>query len=263
MTDTTSRWSHPDRQEDSLRFDEIQKEMIRYKQVADQDASDYDYPCPAPWKETAEFCQVILEGDWRGAARLFNQAIYREHSLPAAEIHLIQPALYQIGKSWQKNEISIVKEHLATYISETLMAQGYGRIASEPDNGLKALFACSPGNLHTIGLRMVADAFEVAGWTVHFMGANVSITSLLAAIEDRQPDLVALSASLPQQVCDVMVTIDSLRTRLGKACPEIAVGGLVFNQFPLIASTIEAELLGPDAMAAVQSASILFNQHRR
>lgn len=218
-------------------------------------APAYDQPCPAHWQEVEDFSKALLAGDRRAAAALFNQAIDREDSLTGAEIHVIQPALYEIGRRWQQNQVSVAQEHLATALAQTLMAQGFGRMNPAPDNGLKALFACPMGNHHTIGLRMVADAFEVAGWTVHYLGADTPLAALLAQVRELQPDLIGLSASLPHQLRGLREAIAMLRSALAEQCPRIAVGGLVFNQFPLLAPSVGAELLGADALSAALSAA--------
>ncbi|WP_300340376.1 cobalamin B12-binding domain-containing protein [Accumulibacter sp.] len=220
-------------------------------------APAYDRPCPDPWEEAALFADAMLAGRRREASALFNQALDREGSLPGAEIHVIQPALYEVGRRWQQNNVSVAQEHLATAIAQTMMAQGFGRVEPAPDNGRKALFACPAGNHHCVGLRMVADAFEVSGWTVHYLGANTPLPALTDQIRQLQPDLVGLSASLPQQLRALREAVGVLRASFVDDCPRIVVGGLVFNQFPLLARNIGADLLGADALSASAAAGSL------
>lgn len=215
----------------------------------------YDQPCPAQWDEAAAFGDALLAGRRSDASALFNQALDRAQSLPGAEIHVIQPALYDVGRRWQRNQASVAQEHLATALAQTLMAQGFGRVQPAADNGLKALFACPAGNHHAVGLRMVADAFEIAGWTVHYLGANVPLPALLAQVRALGPDLVGLSASLPHQLRGLREAVAALRLACADDCPTIAVGGLAFNQFPAIAGSVGAELLGADAVSAARAAS--------
>ena len=217
----------------------------------------YDRPCPVPWEEAEAFGNAMLAGQRREASALFNQALDREASLADAEIHVVQPALYEVGRRWQQNRVSVAQEHLATAMAQSLMAQGFGRAVAAADNGRKALLACPAGNRHSVGLRMVADAFELAGWTVHYLGANVPQAALIAQIRRLRPDLVGLSASLPQELRGLRQTLAALRASLADSCPRIVVGGLVFNQFPLLAQSVSAELLGADAVSAAAAASAL------
>ncbi|MBA3058628.1 MAG: cobalamin B12-binding domain-containing protein [Gammaproteobacteria bacterium] len=214
----------------------------------------YDKPCPDPWQEAAPFCEATLHGQRKEASTLFNEAIARGDSLTQASVHVIQPALYDVGRQWQENKVSVAQEHLATAMAQTLMAQGMGRASAKPDNGLRALFACMTGNHHVIGLRMVADAFELEGWRVDYLGANTPLPALLAQVRETRPQLVGLSVSLPQQLRTVRETIATLKATFGADCPRLAVGGLVFNQFPRLAESLGAELLGADAHSAAQAA---------
>jgi MerR family transcriptional regulator, light-induced transcriptional regulator len=216
----------------------------------------YGVPGPSAWEESAPFRDSALRGERQGAALSFNAALERSRSLTQAAVHVIQPALYEIGQLWQENQVSVAQEHLAAAITQTLMAQGFGKYEPAPDNGRTALFACVTGNHHTLGLRMVADAFELAGWRVHYLGANTPLPSLIHHARELLPDLIGLSASLPFQLMHLREAVQRLRAEFpGDKRPHIVVGGLVLNQFPPLAASIGAELMGTDAIAAVESAT--------
>jgi methanogenic corrinoid protein MtbC1 len=95
-----------------------------------------------------------------------------------------------------------------------------------PDNGKKALFACVQGNHHAVGLRMVCDAVETLGWATRFLGADVPTADLLRMIDTERPELVCLSASMPEHLATARQIIALLHAELGSACPAIWVGGL-------------------------------------
>jgi len=134
------------------------------------------------------------------------------------------------------------------------MARARALAVAAPDNGMRALFSCMAGNHHTLGLRMVADAFELDGWATYNLGADTSLGALIAKVSDIRPHLVGLSASLPQHLRGLREAVQGLRAALGNQCPRIVVGGLVINQFPRLAPWSGAELLGPDAITAAAAA---------
>lgn len=225
-------------------------------------APGYDRPCPEAWAESEAFLTAALAGKQREAGALFNSTLDRESSMSKSAIHVIQPALYGVGRKWQQNQVSVAQEHLATAISTTLMAQAYGHFEPAPDNGLRALFACPPGNSHSVGLRMVADSFEFEGWETRYLGANTPANALLEQVRSFRPHLVGLSASLPQQLRALRETIATLRAGCGDDCPRITVGGLVINQFPDLARSIGAEVLGADACSAAAAARAFTDETR-
>jgi len=213
----------------------------------------YDRPCPDPWAETDDFREALLAGNQGKATAVFRGALERSSALHESEVHVIQPAMYEIGRLWQENKVSVAQEHLASAIAQTLMARGYSLM--DPANRFDRLasFACTAGNQHVIGLRMVADAFEYAGWNVQFLGANTPQAALIQHVRTQKPDLLGLSVSLPFQLRGARDSIAALRAECAPDCPRIAVGGLVFNQFPQLAEAIGAEMLGTDSVGSMQS----------
>jgi len=221
----------------------------------DIDAPGFDHRAPEPWEESRAYGEAVLAGDRERARQAFELALIRSRQLPQSQIHVIQPALYELGLLWQQNRISVAQEHLASALTQTLMAQAFGRCTPLPSNGRVAVLACVQGNHHAIGLRMVSDAFEMAGWTVHFLGADTPHEHLVRHVADHGPELVGLSVSLPFHLRSLREAVRALRARLGPDCPRITAGGLVINQFPMLASAIGVEMLGPDAVAAVERLS--------
>ena len=217
-------------------------------------APTYDRPCPAARDEAIPYAGVALQGRREDAMALLDGAFAREHSLPQVAVHVIQPAMYEVGRRWQDNRVSAAQEQLATALSQTWMAHARALATAAPDNGLRALFSCMTGNHHTLGLRMVADAFELDGWATYNLGADTSLEALIAKVVDLRPHLVGLSASLPQHLRGLRAAVQGLRAALAEQCPQIVIGGLVINQFPQLAPWAGAEVLGTDAITAAAAA---------
>ena len=207
--------------------------------------------CPSRWKEAEFYSEAALLGRQDDAIALLEDAFTRADSLPLVAVHVIQPAMYDVGQLWQENRVSVAQEQLATATSESWLAQSMARAKAATDNGKRAVFASLAGNQHILGLNMVADAFELDGWVVDNLGADTPIETLVDHVSDTRPHLVGLSATLPQHLWGLRRTINRLRQTFGDGCPRIAVGGLAINQFPGLADWVGAEVLGPDALAAV------------
>lgn len=218
--------------------------------LAGIDPPSYDSGLPDAWAQSEPYMTAALAGDRRAAGRAFESALERGPSVVEPEVHVIQPALYGVGRAWQRNEVSVAQEHVATALSLTLMAQAIARAEWADDCGMRVVLACCAGNHHSVGLRMVADAFELGGWDTVYLGGNTPAPALVDLVRAGPPNLIALSASLPQQLRNLRATVATLRRQLGEACPLIAVGGLVFNQFPLLAGSVDALYLGSNALEA-------------
>lgn len=86
--------------------------------------------------------------------------------------HLFQRALYDVGKLWEQNKITVATEHLATAITEYLMVLCQQELFLTPRIDKRAIIACTANEYHQIGARMVADTFEMHGWDTWFLGSN-------------------------------------------------------------------------------------------
>lgn len=97
--------------------------------------------------------------------------------------------------------------------------------------GKRILLTCVAGNEHAVGVRMVADAFQLGGWDVHYLGANVPTSAIVRHVAKYKPDLVGLSVSFPQQLPVVKEIIVRLGEQLGSARLAVIIGGLAINRF--------------------------------
>ncbi len=152
-----------------------------------------------------------------------------EQETPILEIYeqFFRRSLYDVGSRWEHGEISVAVEHMATAITERLLAEIYPRIFQADHVGRSAVITCAPGELHQIGARMVADAFELNGWDGYFLGADTPEADLLSMVRDKRPDIVAVSVSLPTSLSQVY----SLMEKLLETFPSqnVIVGGQGFT----------------------------------
>jgi methanogenic corrinoid protein MtbC1 len=218
-----------------------------------------DGPDARCWPNAADLEAALLTGDQRAALAIMHRYLENCSDLIAFERHVVQPALYDIGGKWQANQVTVAQEHMATAIAQSVMTAGLLRSAPAMANGKRALLACVEGNSHSLGVRMLADAFQLAGWEVQYLGANVSTPTLIGQVALSKPDLVGLSVSLPEQLHLVNETVAQLRKQCGDARPAILVGGFAFNHMPELAGFVKADTWCADAPSAIVRANQLVN----
>lgn len=176
--------------------------------------------------QVSEYRTSILQGQHRTALTLMTDLMNSGNSLTQASVELIQPALYQVGSLWQSNQATVSQEHLATAISQNVLASAYVQASFTDPIGKTAMFACVEGNYHSVGLHMLSDGFETIGWDVLNLGANVPMQDMAVEVNARRPELLALSIALPGHLATARSAIEMLRSEMGTACPEIWIGGL-------------------------------------
>ena len=207
-----------------------------------------------------QYLHAQLEGDRKGAIRVLVDEGLKKGVLTAQlQLGVIQEAQREIGRLWQEDRISIAQEHMATAISQVALAYLYELATPPAPNGKKILMACVEGELHDFPARLAADALDLAGFEVRFLGANVPTDSLLSMISAQKPDLVALSVAMVFNIPALRIAV----TRIRERNPElpIAVGGNALTQAPSLSHDLGVNATGSDAEAIVAMARRLLDLH--
>ena len=151
-------------------------------------------------------------------------------SIPNLYTGVLGPLLAQIGAAWSHGDESVWEEHLASHVVLTIVEALYPAVLREaaqvPAAGRTVLLACPPRERHEIGLRMLSDRFELAGWSVTNLGADTPLVDIIAAALATRAELVALSVSTVFERVELRCFIDSLRSALPGV--RIVVGGPAF-----------------------------------
>lgn len=196
------------------------------------------------------FVAVIARNDAQGAERVVVSAI--DDGMPVRDAYLgvIQPALYEVGRRWERGELSVAQEHLATATVQSLIARLSGRLGSgRPTEAVRgrAVVACTPGELHAVGARFVADFLEGDGWEVLALGPSTPGFALLELIAATTPVVVALSTTLPSNLDSARAVV----TGLGELEPRplIVAGGAAYGGREEVALELGADAFAPDADA--------------
>ncbi|HEU4562403.1 MAG TPA: cobalamin-dependent protein [Longimicrobium sp.] len=207
---------------------------------------------PARDDAANQFLDAIVAGNRRRAFEVADTALDGGMDIRALYLDVFQPALREIGRLWQQNRITVADEHLATAITQASMARLYDRLfASATGEGPLMVAACAEGERHEVGLRMVCDILELDGWDTVFLGAAVPTPDLVRMICEREPQVVALSASIAPNVPRVEEAIRAIR---GCESPQplIVVGGRPFAMEPELAVQMGADLTATDAVEAAE-----------
>jgi methanogenic corrinoid protein MtbC1 len=115
---------------------------------------------------------------------------------------VIAPAMHELGRLWEAGAITVADEHLATALTHRVLGaiRPLELFEQEVPGAPKpcALLAAVEGEQHALGLRMAADLLEDRGYRVAYLGADVPSHALLQAVRTFSPDLLGLSATMPE-----------------------------------------------------------------
>jgi len=238
---------------------EIIKEYIKTakKRIQDELAAQPSFITPdAPLHELAkQYLDSLLSGDRRLAANFISQAVDKGESIKDIYLNVFQRSQYEIGRLWHSNKVSVAQEHYCSAATQLIMSQLYSHIFTTEKTGRKLVAACVGGELHEIGIRMVADFFEMEGWDTYYMGANTPASSIIEAIEKHEADVVGISASMPFHRSALKELVSNIREFDPNRKVNILVGGYALRTSPGLWNRLGADGFAEDAQQAIALAN--------
>jgi len=175
-------------------------------------------------------------------------------------VNVLQPAQAEIGRLWHRNEISIADEHYATAATQELMVRLREHAIPAKRRDIRIVAASVGGDFHEIGIRMVADCFELDGWDIMYLGANLPASDAVREVRERKAQVLAISASTFLHLRDTGILIDAVRAEPGCAHVKIIVGGPPFNLITNLWQGLGADGHGKSATDGVELANRLISR---
>ena len=191
----------------------------------------------------ADYLAAVLQPDSRRAHRLLEGAADAGTPVQRLYLEVLQPVLHEVGRLWEQARIGVAHEHLATQITQSVLARLSARLApAGAGHGRRAIVSCSPGELHVVGGRMVADFLEADGWSVLSLGADTPPKDLARLAAEEGAEWVR---SRPR--CPLICWRPAPRARRCAACRPRRSSWPAGRRSP---ATNSARAVGADAYAA-------------
>lgn len=204
-----------------------------------------------------QYLAALLAGDRHQATKLILDSFQQTHNLKQIYLHVFQPVLREIGRLWQINQVSVAQEHFSIATTQLIMAQFYPYLFTSPKNGRVLVATCVGGELHEVGMRMVADFFEMEAWDTYYLGANTPTEAIVKALQDRKANILGVSATMTYHISAVQNLIQAVRSAEDCQGVKILVGGYPFNLAPDLWKDIGADGFAQNAVDAVSLANKL------
>ncbi len=203
--------------------------------------------------EIEQFMESLFTKNSRRTMYLIQE--FKKKNIPLDDIYvdIIAESMRRIGELWHVGKISVDTEHYCTSVTQMAMAQLYTDLFNTERKNKTLLCACPGTELHEMGARMVADIFENNGWDSIYLGAAVPTDAMLKAIGENQPDLVALSVTMPQHLMDCHALVQQIRKKFPAI--KIAVGGGAFRSTHQIWKQWPIDIYTEDARELVARAN--------
>jgi methanogenic corrinoid protein MtbC1 len=173
------------------------------------------------------YLTALLAGRRSKCHSIVQKLLDEEIDLKKLYIDLFQRSIYEVGKLWENNRITVANEHLSTSITESLLNLAYPSIFAEERIGKKVVISCAANEFHQIGGKMVADIFELNGWDGYFLGANSPFEDMARFVHEVRPDVVGFSLSILSNLDHLKRGIEALRLDFPNM--DLLIGGQAFR----------------------------------
>jgi diguanylate cyclase (GGDEF)-like protein/PAS domain S-box-containing protein len=190
------------------------------------------------------FGRALRAGSSAKAEQVMDEALLAGVAPAAIQALVIGPAMEHIGELWESNSISVADEHLATAISHEVLVRLFDALSVTPARSRElVLLAAVEGQRHNLGLRMIADVLEGAGFEVLFLGADVPLDALRGFVAEHQPAVIGLGFGIATDVSHLAEAIQAIHEVSPE--PRIMLGGRAVPPglrdagYPFVSSSLE------------------------
>jgi MerR family transcriptional regulator, light-induced transcriptional regulator len=173
------------------------------------------------------YLKNLLTGNRAVCSSIAHEYLAGNPSIQDLYEDVFKVALYEIGRLWETNKITVATEHLATAITEGILNEMFEQIISEKRYNKKVVVACVENEYHQVGIKMVADVFELNGWESFFLGAGIPIAELIGFVHQVKPDILAISLSVYFNYSNLVKMLESLRIEFPGL--QLLLGGQAFG----------------------------------
>jgi methanogenic corrinoid protein MtbC1 len=212
----------------------------------------------AAWSQ--QYYEALAVGDEERASRIVSDCLAQRLPMDDLFVDVLQTAMHKIGQDFAAERITVAQEHLATGITERMVARASQFYGGMRHVGRTAVLGAVAGNWHSVGLRMIADILTHYGWHAVYLGANVPTESFARMVSERQPDVVIISVALGDLADEARALVSALRSVREKRTRRwfaIGVGGGYVNARPEFAKEIGADFTASSVrglMTAIEKA---------
>jgi corrinoid protein of di/trimethylamine methyltransferase len=178
-----------------------------------------------------QFYQAVLNGEDQRAREVTQQALAAGVSPMKLVSDFMVPAMSEVGRRFECNEY-FVPELLvsARAMKASLDLIRPLLIASGAQPAGRVVIGTVKGDLHDIGKNLVAAMLEGGGFEIIDLGVNVTPEQFIAAVKDKNANIVAMSALLTTTMTSMKVTIEELKKAGVRDRVKILIGGAPVTQ---------------------------------
>ena len=149
-------------------------------------------------KLKGQLYQYLITGDFDKIMKIYDNYSATFGIVSFFEEMLV-PVMYHVGDLWEKKEISIADEHVASNLANMLVKTIHGK-SSKPPTRYKVVICVPEGEQHNLGANILEAHLASVGFTVYNLTPSEPHNSIASFIKSKNPDAVLISVTLKDMV---------------------------------------------------------------
>ena len=199
-----------------------------------------------------EFLPSVLAGDTSTSISLIMDAYRAGTEASVLYEQVILPVQAEVGTLWQRGDIGVADEHVATELIRAVMTVLWHQATSGEVSGPAVVVGSVTGDQHDTGVRAATQILDINGARGICLGCDVPSEEFAVAAARFGASAVILSASMSVHLPRVKQTLQTVAAALPDV--RLIVGGPAFGMADPIAAAL-AEKLGAHAYARTPTAA--------
>lgn len=176
----------------------------------------------------------IIDALKRSDAAVFRQTglnLYLAgHSVAEICDRVIAPAFHEIGDFWEHGDLEIYQERRGAEICMEFLIELRNMLPDIPEDAPYALGGTVLNDPYVLPSLMVEVTLREIGWNAEYYGTGLTIPTFIAAIRDRRPRLVFLSASFIKLTPDTQAELETLFEAAQECGAALVAGGRALTE---------------------------------
>jgi 5-methyltetrahydrofolate--homocysteine methyltransferase len=197
-----------------------------------------------------ELYEAVVSGNAKATQALTQQALAEGVDPLKLVNEYMVPAMDEVGRRFEANEYFVPELLISARAMKASLELIRPLLTARGDKPVgRVAIGTVKGDLHDIGKNLVGSLLEGGGFEVIDLGVNVSPEKFIATVNEKQANIVAMSALLTTTMPSMKTTIDALKQAGVRNKVKVLIGGAPITQ--KYADEIGADGYSESAVGAV------------
>ena len=194
--------------------------------------------------------ESVVSGDAKATQAITQQALADGVDPLKLVNDYMVPAMDEVGRRFEANEYFVPELLISARAMKAALELIRPLLTARGDKPVgRVAIGTVKGDLHDIGKNLVGSLLEGGGFEVIDLGVNVSPEKFIATVNEKQANIVAMSALLTTTMPAMKTTIDALKQAGVREKVKVLIGGAPITQ--KYADEIGADGYSESAVGAV------------